>query len=312
MNPSTTPQPSEKRSSGFSSPITPKQWQLVGLCLFFLICSLLLRIIYMTKLETTSIMFVGLPGVLAIGVALLPQPHSALGSAMKGTTLGLLLSAVVFGEGLICVLMTAPIAYLIAGLVGASTDAFRRKQKSGLQSVVWVAIALMSLEGTTNSLSLRRDESVKAERIVAATPVEVEKALAATPSFRTPLPRYFRLGFPKPVETHGSGLQLGDQRVIHFAGGEGHPGDLVLRVTQHSDSSVTFHPETDRSKIAHWLAWQESVVQWARVDATHTRVTWTLRYRRGLDPAWYFRPWERYAVRLAGEYLIDNLATPTS
>jgi hypothetical protein len=35
-----------------------------------------------------------------------------------------------------------------------------------------------------------------------------------------------------------------------------------------------------------------------------------LHYRRNLDPAWYFGPWERYGVGLAGKYLIDNLATP--
>ena len=41
-----------------------------------------------------------------------------------------------------------------------------------------------------------------------------------------------------------------------------------------------------------------------------TRVTWTLRYRRGLDPAWYFGPMEQYAARLAAGYLIDTVATP--
>ena len=45
-------------------------------------------------------------------------------------------------------------------------------------------------------------------------------------------------------------------------------------------------------------------------DATHTAVVWTLHYTRGLDPEWYFGPLERYAVRLAAGYLIDNLATP--
>ena len=311
MNPPPIPQPPEKPAGTYSTTITPSQMRLVGLCLFFLISSFLLRMIYSAKLETTSVMFIFLPAMVAILLSLTGKPKSALGSAMKGTTLGLLLSAVVFGEGLICVLMAAPIAYLIAGIVGASTDVSRRRQNKSFQSVVWVIVALTSLEGTTNSLSLRRDESVKAERIVAASLLEVENALAATPSFKTPLPTYFRLGFPKPVETHGRGLQVGDERVIHFAGGEGHPGDLVLRIAEHTPSSVTFHAESDHSKIAHWLAWQKSTVQWTRVDATHTRVTLTLRYRRGLDPAWYFRPWERYAVRLAGEYLIDNLATPS-
>jgi hypothetical protein len=39
-------------------------------------------------------------------------------------------------------------------------------------------------------------------------------------------------------------------------------------------------------------------------------VTWTLSYRRRLDPAFYFAPLERYGVRLAADYLIATLATP--
>jgi hypothetical protein len=39
-------------------------------------------------------------------------------------------------------------------------------------------------------------------------------------------------------------------------------------------------------------------------------VTWSLRYRRMLDPAWYFGPMQRYANQLTAGYLIDTLATP--
>ena len=169
----------------------------------------------------------------------------------------------------------------------------------------------MSFEGTSSKLSLSRDEEVRVEQTVPATPPEIEIALAATPAFRTRLPLYFRLGFPKPIEARGSGLNVGDQRVIHFAGGEGHPGDEVFRVAARTSSSVTFKPEGDTSHIAHWLQWKESVVEWLPVDARHSRVSWTLRFRRGLDPAWYFRPSERYGARLAARYLIDNLATPS-
>ena len=38
---------------------------------------------------------------------------------------------------------------------------------------------------------------------------------------------------------------------------------------------------------------------------------WTLRYKRLLDPAWYFGPWERYAVKLTADYLIQTVATPS-
>jgi hypothetical protein len=291
-------------------PITDEQWKLVGFILFFFLVSISLRVIYTHKLETTSVMFIGLPAGLAIFMSLLPRSKSAIGSAMKGTTIGLLISAILFGEGVICVLMAAPIAYFIAAIIGVAADASRKTQHPGAQCIVWIIAAVMSFEGTSGKLSLSRDEAIRVERTVAATPAEVEAALSATPAFHTGLPLYFRLGFPKPVEARGSGLQIGDQRIIHFAGGEGHPGDETFTVAARTNSAVTFHPQGDTSHIAHWLAWQESLVQWTPIDANHTRVSWTLRFRRGLDPAWYFRPSERYAARLAAGYLIDNLATP--
>jgi hypothetical protein len=291
-------------------PISDGQWGLAGFVLFLFLCSVSLRIVYAHKLETTAVMFIGLPAGLAIFMSLLPRSKSALAGAMKGTTIGLLISAVLFGEGIICVLMAAPIAYFIAALVGGLTDASRKAQHPGAQCFIWIVAAVMSFEGTSSKLSLSRDEEVRVERTVAATPAQIESALAATPAFRTTLPLYFRLGFPKPVEARGSGLNVGDQRVIHFAGGEGHPGDEVFHVAARTRASVTFEPETDSSHIAHWLKWNESVVEWVPMDATHTRVAWTLRFRRGLDPAWYFRPSERYGARLAARYLIDNLATP--
>jgi hypothetical protein len=292
-------------------PITQAQWGLVGLILLFFLCSISLRIIYQHRLETTAVMFVGLPAGLAIVMSLVPRSKSALGSAMKGTTIGLLISAILFGEGVVCVLMAAPIAYFVAAIVGVAADASLKNRNRTPQCVVWFVVAATSFEGVSNSLSMPRDEVITVQRTVAATPVEIEAALSATPSFRTQLPLYFRIGFPKPVEAHGSGLQIGAQRVIHFAGGEGAPGDEIFLVAAHTNSSVTFHPLSDSSHIAHWLAWKESLVEWSPVDASHTRVTWTLRFRRGLDPAWYFRPSERYAARLAAGYLIDNLATPT-
>ena len=292
-------------------PISDGQWGLVGFVLLLFLCSISLRVVYAHKLETTAVMFIGLPAGLAIFMSLLPRSRSALGSAMKGTTIGLLISAVLFGEGVICVVMAAPIAYFIAALVGGLSDASRKAKHPGAQCFIWIIAAVMSFEGTSSKLSLSRDEEVRVEQTVPATPPEIEIALAATPAFRTRLPLYFRLGFPKPIEARGSGLNVGDQRVIHFAGGEGHPGDEVFRVAARTSSSVTFKPEGDTSHIAHWLQWKESVVEWLPVDARHSRVSWTLRFRRGLDPAWYFRPSERYGARLAARYLIDNLATPS-
>jgi hypothetical protein len=86
----------------------------------------------------------------------------------------------------------------------------------------------------------------------------------------------------------------------------------VLRVASRTPRSVTFRPEQDDSYITHWLSWRDIDVEWREIAQGRTEVSWTLRYRRRLDPAWYFAPLERYATGLAASYLIDTLATPSA
>jgi hypothetical protein len=163
----------------------------------------------------------------------------------------------------------------------------------------------------TPDLSFAREERIAVEREVAISPREVVRALALPPRFTGRLPLFLRLGFPRPVAVSGLGLAPGDRRTIHFAGGEGRPGDLVLEVTEAGPGRIRFHPLADGSKVAHWLAWEDAVVEWAPAGLGRTRVRWTQSFRRDLDPAWYFGPWERYAVRLAAEYLIESTAIPS-
>jgi hypothetical protein len=160
------------------------------------------------------------------------------------------------------------------------------------------------------SFELSRDERVSVTRIVAARPDAIRDALAETPTFDRALPPFLRIGFPVPTHTSGAGLSVGDWRRIEFVHGEHHSGALVLAVDAVDSTSVRFTAASDSSYITHWLAWENATVQWEAVDATHTRVTWTLAYRRRLDPAWYFAPLERYGVSVAAGYLIESLATP--
>jgi hypothetical protein len=303
MNPSVPPMPKPDEQERFRT----KQLQLVALCLAFAIVSLLLKLVYVRRLETTSILFVGIPTLLSVLLALTPRARSVMGMVMKGITLGLLMSAILFGEGVVCILMAAPLCYLVGALVALAVQRFDRRQAL---SIALLPLALMSLEGTNDRLSFDRDETVAVRRIVAASAANVERALAGPMRFRTDLPAFLGIGFPRPVEARGHGLNAGDLRVVRFAGGEGEPGDLVMRVSERGPGSVTFRAEEDTSKITHWLAWQQAAVNWRQVDETHTVVVWALRYRRGLDPAWYFGPIERYAVTLTAGYLVDNLATP--
>jgi hypothetical protein len=292
-----------------SDRVRRKKLTLVGICLSFAVISIAGRLIYLHHLETTSLMFIGIPTALAVLLALTVRPKSAMATAMTGITFVLLLSAIVFGEGVICIVMAAPIFYVFGAIVAALWEGARAKPGT-TRLMLAAPLFLMSLEGSHKQISLPREQSVTAHATIAASAHDVEASLAAPMHFHTKLPAYLRMGFPRPVATSGFGLEPGSLRTIHFAGGEGKPGDLVMQVAEVGPDHVIFQAVSDHSKVAHWLDWQDAVVTWRRADDQHTDVFWTLHYRRNLDPAWYFGPWERYGVGLAGKYLIDNLATP--
>ncbi|MBZ5523992.1 MAG: hypothetical protein LAP21_17285 [Acidobacteriia bacterium] len=269
------------------------------------------RLLVSQHLEQTSLLFLGIPALLATLMAFRPRAKTVTGGIMKAMAIGLLLSGPFLGEGFICILMASPIFFLVGAVIGLIIDSCNRRQKPVvLPCLILLGLSPMSLEGAHPRLSLNREESVTVTRVVAAPANEVEAALAQSPDIHLPLPLFGRMGFPRPVEAHGAGLAPGARRTTHFAGGEGHPGDLVVQVEESRPGHVRFAVLSDQSKIAHWMDWESAEVDWSAADAGHTRVTWTLNFRRRLDPAWYFHPWERYAVGLAADYLIRSNATP--
>jgi hypothetical protein len=81
-----------------------------------------------------------------------------------------------------------------------------------------------------------------------------------------------------------------------------------MRIDRREDGRATFQPVSDDTMIAHWLKWRGVSIAWSPIDRDHTRLQWTMEYRRQLDPAWYFGPVERYAVRLAADSFAREVA----
>ena len=290
--------------------ISRSQWSLIFLILAVSAGSIMYRLIVRGKLEQTALLFIGIPAVLAILMAMMPEAKTVKGGILKGLTLFLLLSGPLLGEGFICIVMASPLFYLVGLLVGAIIDWNRAKRSTTLSCLLLIFLPL-SIEGTSPRLSFNREETVRAARVVNGSEQEVRVGLSHSPRIGTRVPIFGKMGFPLPTKACGDGLEVGANRTIHFAGGEGKPGDLLLKVSESRPGFVRFDVVSDRSKLAHWLEWKSSEVQWTALDAHHTRVIWTLHFKRRLDPAWYFRPWERYATQLAADYLIRANAIPT-
>ena len=273
--------------------------------------ALLYKFVFFENLGHTSLMFIGVPGILAVLLALAPKPGTAKGSIIKGVTFALLLVAPLLGEGYLCILMASPLFYAIGLAVGAAFDHQREGDRALRLSLASVVLLLFSLEGVVPAFTHSRTETVTVTRDIAAPADRIAATLAQSPDITTPLPRFLRIGFPRPLAATGSGLAPGSPRAIHFAGAEGDPpGDLIMRVAESTPGHLRFTTISDTSKLTQWVRWQSSDITWTPLDATHTRLTWATTFERQLDPWWYFTPWERHAVREATNYLIRSNATP--
>jgi hypothetical protein len=267
-------------------------------------------------LSDSAALYLGIPLILALTLSRTPKSKSALGAIMKGMTIALLLSAYIFQEGYICILFCSPIFYAVGALVALPIDYYRdRRGRNNLRTTaIAVIVAVLALEGTTDLTTVPRDNAVSVSKIVAAPASAIREQLGKPPRLDGAKPFFLRI-FPYPVSVSGEMAKVGDERRTTFVAYK-HiwwtrvEGVQVLRVTAAGQDGIEFAVISDDTYLSHYLAWQSSEVRLQPIDGDHTKVTWTLRYRRILDPAWYFGPLQRYAVRLTAEELIDRVATP--
>lgn len=305
----------ERRLQALFDERTPAQWAVIGIVISLAAAAAVYRLAHYGQLDQTAALFIGLPTVLAVGLTLTPRAKSATGMAVKGMTIGLILSGIFLGEGVICVLLAAPLFYAIALAIGLSVDAVRRRERrirgGKLYSGLLVPLVLMSLEGVAPVTTFPATGTATATQTVNASPASVEAALARAPRFdRASLPAFLGLGFPVPLSADGSGLAVGDRRTIWFTDRNGGRATLVLDVVERGPGHVRFHALSDQTAVARWLGWQDADVFWQASGGNAARVTWSITYVRRLSPAWYFGPLEQYAAWLSAQYLIQTAAIP--
>lgn len=306
---------SEERESPVASPpIVP--WTLFFITLALGLAGAGYVLLKRNDLSDSAALYLGIPLILALVLTRTPRAKSALGATMKGMTIALLLSAYIFQEGYICILFSCPIFYGIGALVALPIDYYRDKRdRNNLRSMALASVvAILALEGTTDLTTVPRDNVVSVSKVVAASAAAIREQIGRPPRLVGEKPFFLRI-FPYPVAVSGAARVIGDERRTTFVAYK-HiwwtrvEGVQVLKVTEIGPDAIKFAVTRDDTYLSHYLGWQSSEVHLEPIDDTHTKVTWTLRYRRILDPAWYFGPMQRYAVRLTAEELIDRVATP--
>ncbi len=295
----------------------------VGVVLAFAVAAFLRQALQESGAAQSAAFYVGIPAIVAVIVVLSAPGRSAVGIVMKVITVLLLMSMMLLGEGFICVIIAAPIFYLVGALVALAVEKIvpGRDDKTGLQIVAVPALmVLASMEGVVPATTFSGPTTVSAARVLDVGSAEVEAAWERPLDFDgTSLPGVLSWGFPQPQSDSGGALEVGERRTVSFTGahhrplfvadhhwGE-HATELIFEVVDRTPNSARLRIVDDTTPISSWLTWNVADISWRTVDGSRTSIELDLTYTRELAPAWYFGPIEKAVTERAAEYLIDSL-----
>jgi len=213
------------------------------------------------------------------------------------TALDILVAAVFMREGVICVILASP---LLAGIIGVGYTVGRalvRLRRAKSVSVSLVPLLVLAVIGETTGPLPDQAEAVTDTVVVEAPADYVWRYIVDYPDNPNP-PDYWlwQAGLPAPTHSVAQVQAVGAHRECRFSGGyaygetitELEPGrKLVFRVTDQIR-----HPE-----IFGHLTFDEGEIVLTPVDANHTRITMTGRYRLHVRPAPYFAWWAKDVTR---------------
>ena len=260
--------------------------------------------------QLTAVTFLLLPLVMGLICAWFWQDanlrfRGRLAWTALNTMIALVLSAVVAGEGVICLLIVSPliIACMLAGVL-LGIPLFRRRNNR-LNASVAGLLALLFLNDV-----LRHHEfeaQVVDAVVIKAPPAVVWRYVAAyEPITAKPDFWLFRLGMPRPVNSTVEGYHRGAGRKCNFS--NGYVFDEVMTVYdpgKELEFVITQQPR-DPEIMGHLDILKGRFLLADNGDGT-TTLTGTSWYRLYVFPAWYYNLWAESITRNVHLEVMDQI-----
>jgi len=293
----------EKQNMSHTNPSNSKKIKLYVLVGVLCVASIVFRLINDYHFEQTSILFVGLPALITLlMVKYSKTPKTAYGIVFKVITIFLLMSSILLGEGIVCVLFAAPIFYGVAALIVFIFQYLKKRNKSNLYTIVIIPVLLIVAQPF--GVKVEPEIQTIITTVVMNKNVSID-SFNRNPDFLKNYPNLFKIGFPKPIGVKGTGTNIGDSRTIQFESSTKGISTLSLEIVDKNNSSIVFKPTKDDTHINHWLTWKEMKVDVIKMNSNQTKIKWTSQYQCDLGPSWYFEPIEKIAVEVMNKHLIN-------
>ena len=281
--------------------------------------SLLVQFILDSSLSGSALIYVGMPYLLALLIAALRPYHPKTKWYQKytkfvaNTIVIFLASALILREGFLCVIVIVPIL-LIGVTLAFLTEYFRRlpnHRSNHFSLIIPLVMVLASLEGTTQTLSFDRDESVSVVLNSNVHPSTLHQNLTLPMDLQQDRNWLLQL-FPMPYEIDSPEFEIG---AVHIAKTRyhrwfvtnTHEGELQLEITKLTDHSLATRIIEDTSYFSSYLTLKGTKIDLLPLADGGTQINLTIHYRRDLDPAWYFAPIQRYAIHHMAHLIIQEV-----
>ena len=267
-------------------------------------------------------LFVGTPFIVGVTTAYLANRDVALG---QGETMGLVLLAAALGsfalimfalEGIVCILLAAPLGALVAmagGALGRGLATIGHRRGKPLLSIALLP-ALFALEAATPpAIAIRTDQSV----VIDAPPSAVWRTLISSEPIGTRPVVIAGAGFAYAVRGRLLGAGVGAERIGEFSTGTAHE-----RVTEWEPNRRLAFVVRDQPPM------MEEMSPYRRVHAPHvtgyfetgdtgfsldplqggrTRLTASASHVLRLDPSLYWAPMARWAIHQNVERVLTSI-----
>jgi hypothetical protein len=239
-----------------------------------------------------------------------------LGRHLRDATIVMLGSSALLFEGFICVLFFMPIYYLIV-LIGFTFSALADRgggdddgPRVGAYAIP-LGVLLLSAEGLSEPTTIERYREATHVAVVQASVAQLQANMARPIAFPKDRGWYLSI-FPLPHSVEAGTLKAGDVHRLHFEYRRWffaniHRGEMHLRIAEVSPRRIRTQIVRDDSYLSHYMRVKCTEVHFTELGGGRTRVALTVKYRRLLDPYWYFGPLQQAAAQRSAEYLIRSI-----
>ena len=280
------------------------------------ITSLSIHILFIGGLGHSGVLYMLIPYSVSLLIALVrsnDEAKTTFGKYLRHMTTAILVflaTSVVLREGFVCVIFFFPIYFVLVSLaylmMGPAED------KTKLRTVVMPLLILaLSLEGTSEVLTVERSSSVRISKQTTLSVSELKSNLA-TPFDLDKKRHWLLMVFPMPYHIEAGSLNAGDVHKIktryhRWFVTNTHEGEAELLIEHVGPESIRTKLLSDTTYFSSYLAMHGTQIQFKPLESGGTEITLQIDFERKLDPAWYFQPVQELGISKMAEFLIDEV-----